>query len=712
MPEFDSRDSQPLLRPNETVWRRDNARRVALLLDGADYFAALRSALRQARRSVIFVGWDIDSRTRLRGSEPCPRDDAPEGFREFLECLVERRHDLTIRLLLWDYSILYALEREPLPSLNLDWRTPPRISVALDDALPSGASHHQKLVIIDDNLAFCGGLDVTVNRWDTPEHSPFDARRVSPSGDPYGPFHDAQMAVDGAAAAALSELARYRWRRATGEELKPVHGAACIWPDEVQPDFECIEVGIARTLPGDDDQPAITEILNLYEESIRRARRYIYIENQYLTVPTLADAMVAALEESPELEAVIVTPRCPQGWLETKTMGVGQARFMARLDSHRSAGRVRFCYPHVAEDGKEADVMVHAKLMIVDDLLIRVGSANLNNRSMGLDTECDLAIEAGDGAERQRVRKLLCRLLAHHTGQPEDKVFRELASRDSIIETADVLSSASRGLRSLEPATDYDDIVSDTLNVLADREEPLAPDKFVGDMFAAVSWHGSQRRAIRLILVALALIGLVVAWNFTPLAEWADAEKIASLLDSVRGGLWTAPLLLVAYLVGGIVLFPLTVLITLTGMLLGPWSGFLCAMAGALASAALGYGLGRIAGGKMIRRILGKRYRTVRRAVDRSGLFTVTAVRIVPVAPYTVVNVALGAIGIAFWPYLIGTFLGLLPGVLILTVLGDRLLQAWSHPDLVNTGWFLLALATWVALALGLQRLGASLKKD
>ena len=276
-----------ILREGETVWRLCHANRAALLLDGAAYFGALRSALLQARRSVVIVGWDIDSRVRLRGADATLPDNGPEELRDFLEYLAKRRQELVVRLLLWDYSILYALDREPLPALNLDWRTPDRVIVKLDDALPMGASHHQKLVVIDDALAFCGGIDLTIRRWDTAEHEPGKPERMDPSGEPYGPFHDAQMMVDGEAAAALGKLARERWGRATDEDLEPVT-AEPLWPQAVDPDFRSVEVGIARTVPGNEDRSPVTEVCNLYRESIRQAERYIYIENQYLTVDAVA----------------------------------------------------------------------------------------------------------------------------------------------------------------------------------------------------------------------------------------------------------------------------------------------------------------------------------------------------------------------------------------------------------------------------------------
>src|SRR3546814_14781470 len=106
-----------------------------------------------------------------------------------------------------------------MPALTLHGTTPPQIELCLDKMLPVGASHHQKVVVADDAVAFCGGLDLTIKRWDTPEHLPQHPLRRDPAGQDYQPFHDVQMMVDGEAAAALGDLARRRWKRVTRESL-------------------------------------------------------------------------------------------------------------------------------------------------------------------------------------------------------------------------------------------------------------------------------------------------------------------------------------------------------------------------------------------------------------------------------------------------------------------------------------------------------------
>jgi phospholipase D1/2 len=123
---------------------------------------------------------------------------------------------LRVYILGWDFAIIYALEREPLPSFNPRWRSHRRVHFSLDGMPPGGASHHQEIVVVDDAIAFVGGIDMAIRRWDTPEHCAHDPRRVDPRGEPYPPVHDVQMAVDGEAATALASLVRERWQRATG----------------------------------------------------------------------------------------------------------------------------------------------------------------------------------------------------------------------------------------------------------------------------------------------------------------------------------------------------------------------------------------------------------------------------------------------------------------------------------------------------------------
>ncbi|NQW11168.1 MAG: hypothetical protein HQ481_14985 [Alphaproteobacteria bacterium] len=334
-------DNLNILEAGRTCWRVCRSARAAVLIDGAAYFGALREALLNARRSVFIAGWDIDTRVELLGEEPEDTDGAPRKLGDLLTHLVRRRPDLEVHVLLWDYSVVYALEREPLPSINLDWATPKQIKVCLDDVLPLGACHHQKIVVIDGAVAFCGGLDLTVRRWDTAEHRPDHPRRRDPDGKPYDPFHDIQMCVDGEAALALAELVRQRWLDAACEHALEPGPIGDPWPEGLAPDFTDVDIAVARTVPALDGSPGVREVEALYLAAINHAQRLIYIENQFLTTDTVADRLARRLQQNRELEVLLVSPQDHEGWLEARSMKAGRIRFMRRLKEAGVSDRVR-----------------------------------------------------------------------------------------------------------------------------------------------------------------------------------------------------------------------------------------------------------------------------------------------------------------------------------------------------------------------------------
>ena len=340
-------------------WRHCRAERAALLVDAENYFASLHRAILNARHSLYLLGWDLHSATRLvrDGSHPAAT------LRAVIAEAAQHNPKLQVYILLWDWALLYAGERELLPRINLDWRLPGNVHMMLDSAVPIGASQHQKLVVVDDALAFCGGLDVTVRRWDRRAHDPADAHRVDHEGEPFGPYHDIQLAVTGPAAAALGDEARRRWYAVTGEHLPAIR-------EQVPPDagfvqhgavlFEDVPVAIARTIPRTEQAAAVEEVRTSFLAMIASARHWIYIENQFVCADVIADALIERLQACPALEVLIVTPRLHHGWLESRSMGAGRARFVAKLRDAGVLDRVALRYPVVRQDGAETPIFVHA----------------------------------------------------------------------------------------------------------------------------------------------------------------------------------------------------------------------------------------------------------------------------------------------------------------------------------------------------------------
>ena len=207
-------------REGDNCWHVSRAGRFGWCVDGEHYFAAVRDSLGKARREILILGWDIDSRFELVRDENDP--DYPSELGDVLQHLADANDDLCVRVLSWDFSVVYVLERELLPARAFGWRKSDRLHFELDNRHPLGASHHQKIIVVDGALAYSGGFDLTKCRWDTRAHAADEPRRRDPHGNAYRPFHDVQAVVTGVAAAKLRQLVSDRWANATGEPLPEV----------------------------------------------------------------------------------------------------------------------------------------------------------------------------------------------------------------------------------------------------------------------------------------------------------------------------------------------------------------------------------------------------------------------------------------------------------------------------------------------------------
>ena len=459
----------PVLVPSRNCGELAKAPRFALLIDGSNYYGALAQALRLARHTIAIVGWDLDSRVRLGPGAGAGHLEPP--IRDFLPALADASPDLNIYILSWNFPVLFANVRDPKLVWGRDPFNHPRVHLKFDGTHPAGASHHQKIVAIDGCLAFAGGMDIAGGRWDSPEHRANDIRRAG-KDEPYAPSHDVQAVVDGEAASALAEIVRDRWERATGTAIPESNHPRDLWPDCVTPDLEDVTVAISRT-DVDAEGRGRREIEQLHFDLIEAARDSIYIENQYLTSMPMATALARRLETPDGPEVLIVLPLNNFGWLEENTIEVLRSRCVHRLRKADRFNRLRICYP-VVPGLDDTSLGVHSKVLAIDDRLFRIGSSNLTNRSMKLDTECDLTIEASTDAERQEISRLRNRLLGEHLGMSEDDVAAFLSREPSLVRLADSRRHAPRCLRDL-PAEDQsrtpiidDDVVDPARPVTAD----------------------------------------------------------------------------------------------------------------------------------------------------------------------------------------------------------------------------------------------------
>jgi phospholipase D1/2 len=675
-----------MLEPGRNCWRLEQAQRVAFLVDGAAYFSAVRSAAAKAVQSIFIVGWDIDSRMRLvpEGAN----DGLPEPLGDFLNALAKRSRKLRIYILNWDYAMLYAADREVLPRYKLGWRTHRRVRFELDGAHPVGASHHQKVVVIDDTLAFVGGLDLTHCRWDTPEHRPDDPRRNHPGGDPCPPFHDVQVAVDGDAAAALGELARERWQRAIGKppKIALLGRSPDPWPDSLEPDLDDVPVAIARTLPKYDGYPEVQEIKALHLDAIANARHSLYLENQYFSAASIADALAERLADPAGPEVALITRAGDNAWMEEMTIGVMRARLHRRLCDTASSDRYNSFYPQVPGLG-DGFLNVHSKVLIADDEFVTVGSANLNNRSMGFDSECNLAIEArGEERIRSAIRAFRHRLLAEHLGRDPDAIAAKEEETGSLLQTIDALRGGARSLEPLNPEVSEDVDALVPPGEVIDPEKPVEAKRLIGKMVPSDVQASTVGRVMAIGGLLVLFLALAASWRWTELGEWLAPGRLRELGESLRQMPASPLLVLGAFVVGTLLVVPVTGMIAAAVLVFGPWLGTVYSFGGALLGAAVTYGLGRAAGRGTVRRIAGSRLDRLSRELGRRGILAVATVRVIPVAPFTVINLVAGTTHIKLRDFLLGTLIGLAPGIIAAALFIDRILAALRDPGAGTVG--------------------------
>jgi phosphatidylserine/phosphatidylglycerophosphate/cardiolipin synthase-like enzyme/uncharacterized membrane protein YdjX (TVP38/TMEM64 family) len=672
-------NDKPILQPGKNCWQIRKADRVAFLVDGADYFRTLQQSLPLAQEQIFILSWDIHSELKLA-------PDSSETLIKQLDSLVRQKNSLNIKILSWDFSLLVAMSREWLPIYKLDWVTHERLAFKLDNQCPLGGSHHQKIVVIDDRLAFAGGLDLTRGRWDTPEHDARNRDRKAVDGTPLPiqPYHDVQIAVAGEIASALGELARTRWKNACQETLNPpaMSGDSC-WPDRLGVDLENVNVAISRTVPAFGDNQEVREVEQLYLDAIASAKKTIYIENQFFTSRPITDALLTRLNETNGPEIILNLPLETAGWLSQQSLDMIRVSMLRPLYAADRNNRLGVYYPYI-ENEDDMPINLHAKVMIVDDRFVRVGSSNINNRSMGLDTECDLSIEAerNDEITMQGIVKFRNRLLAEHLDCAESTIEQTVNQQSSVLGAIEKLRNDSRrSLRLLEPHLPEPDegLLRDIL--VTDPERPLDSDTLLNHFVPDPQARPAGLRLITWISSLAIVLLLALTWQFSPLADWIGLKSLHESLVVWQNSVWLPVLLLVLFIVGGFLGVPVTFMIALSVVLFGPVTGFVYAVIGSLLSAVIGYSLGYVLGKEKVRKLSGQYTIKVSKRLVRRGILTMLVVRVIPVAPFTVINLIAGASLLRFRDFLTGTAMGMIPGIAGVTLITERVTSFIRTPD-------------------------------
>jgi phosphatidylserine/phosphatidylglycerophosphate/cardiolipin synthase-like enzyme len=364
--------------------------KVEVLVDGEEALPAIQDAIRGARSHVHIANWHASPDFRLT------REPGSPTLRDLLAATAQR---VDVRLLLWAGPPLPAFQptRRLVRAEQRKFTENTAVRCVLDARERTMHCHHEKLVIVDDTTAFVGGVDFTAlegDRHDSVDHPP--DRPIC--------WHDLMLRLRGPIVADVAEHFRQRWTEVAAEELpKPVVPAPA---GDTSAQF-------LRTVPDGTYRFARDgefTILDSYLRALRSAQRLIYLENQFLWSPEIAEVLIDKLCDPPDdrFRLVLVLPRKPSNGADTTRGQLGRL-----LDADDGKNRLIATTLTTQDEDRSAPVYVHAKLGIVDDEWMTVGSANLNEHSLFNDTEVNIATD-----DRELIRATRLRLWAEHLQRP------------------------------------------------------------------------------------------------------------------------------------------------------------------------------------------------------------------------------------------------------------------------------------------------------
>ncbi len=397
------------------VWRTGTVGRWELIWDAEPHFDRVSQLWEQARQSIVVVGWQLDSRLRLRkplanGLTPALDLSHTETLREKVLRLCDDRPELRFYLLLWDHPMFYVPQREWLQTRIWE-EIHPRVHLVFDHRHPLGASHHEKIVIVDGHTALVGSVDLCGDRWDSTRHLPHDpARSLDHLSETHGPYHELGIELSGQTCNDLLEHVGTRWRALSSIDF-PEPGPA---PAGGTP------VLLSRT--HSEPEASITrEVEFLFEFLILQTRRRLWLEGQYFWSEKVAGSLLALMRRHCssragmlEITLILADSSLLRGL--SSRMIRKQLSLVARLQSfaERHPDRLRFKVLRPYSGARP--VYVHSKILVVDDRWLSIGSANFSDRALRLDSEIMVTVDASRvsaEADHSRIASLFDQLLEH-----------------------------------------------------------------------------------------------------------------------------------------------------------------------------------------------------------------------------------------------------------------------------------------------------------
>lgn len=674
---------------------RARADTLAFFLDSAAYYGALADVIPRARRRVLIVGWCFDDRIRLVRDE----DDGgvARSVGEMLIAAARANPELSVQLVLWKAPPFFSGDQHLSDSFVQAVDSQPNMKIQQVESESVFGTVHEKFVILDDTLAFLGGIDISLGRWDTPDHRSRNDHRINPDGERYNPYHDTQVAMTGPVVRELFGIAAdtvavdRRWRPAE----------VPLWPTGVPVDVENADTVLSLTRSHTDPEVEDTrQIKAVYLEAIRSARKFIYIENQYFSDESVTRELVKQLSRSNGPEVVIVMARELPDALGRWTMGVSASMHLYRLMEADRHGRLGF-FNLFSPDDPAIDVKVHSKMMIIDSRIVTLGSANINRRSLSFDSELNVTIDQQRTDDPECVCRLEERVLARHSGLSVEQ-WRELLRRNggsrqaALRDRARTWDGLEEGNSFLDPASVPGEVVE-----YADMDRAPEPETVLYTL-ARQNPREFIRRTKRVWTLVLLAAGLLGAIFYLARSD-IDVEQVLRSVEEINTSrpILAGLLSILAYWLAMMLFITIVVPIVFFAALHGPWWGIVYSVLGLFSGAVFFYALGLVLHNSD--RI--DRYRVVRKAREQLekikpyGLWAVAVSRMVPSGPFLVVNFVTGLLGFTPRQFLAGSIVGLMPGIVAFSFFGEIIRNVFTDPGWFNTMLFLLFVGLYMLLA-------------
>lgn len=639
------------LPPKETYFYCASGSAPALIVCAKDYFNQIRESFLEAKESICICGWAFNLKTVMG-----------DGL-SLEEVLLAVPEHVKIRILIWDYIIFYMRDRDPFTPLEIALKNRGNIEFERFDFHPVLSSMHAKMVIVDSKRLFIGGIDLDLGRRDSRFNLRRDLVREEMDGKSYPPFRDYALRFDGDFCSRFTDLFNELWHSQKNQKsairsLPAANLGANLF--------------FARTIPKYKGNPKDTSSFKLHKWLIQSARNYIYIENQYLTSDEIVDLLVENLKMPNGPEIVILVSYGHMPIIERVAMGSLLTKCVKKLLKNDPYSRLKIYTLRVDNKTPEQFVKVHSKCLLVDDRYLKIGSSNINNRSMAFDYELDALVK---GREVAGFRRIIFNTLL---GDGEE-VQEEIGLEESIIATFE--KAKSRFGKILE----VKDILQER-SPIEGLEEYLPLDKSEMSFFEKFGQRflgRSTRRALSLkALGAVLVLILIIGGAFFVDTQTANTflQKIASYFG-VEKGIGLMSLFFFSYLILGTLFFPLNAYIFLCGAYFDSKEAFLLAMSGALGSSSLSYGIGRAFSSEIKADFRISKARALKQSLRKNSLKTLVFLRLVPIAPYALVNLVCGKFGIGYWKFLTATIIGLSPGSFVLIHMEKRLIDFAQFPE-------------------------------